>query len=283
MLPRRGANLNEVTTAGDGDRRSHQAHAQRKRESIRRLKLAQAEGRLTLKYQPIFAAADGRALSAEALLRWRRPEEESDDLSELLLAAERSPVIFALEAWAIEVCFRDAAAWQSGPLPDLRVNLNLSAREFHRADLLTRLTRALAEARLDPARLTLEVTETSAIHEPEQVSKMLERLRAMDLQLWLDDFGTGHSSLAWLSWFRIDGVKIPGLFVSRLPSDERCAVITSAVIDMAHRLGLGVTAEGIETDAQLAYLKAHGCDALQGFLLGEARDPEELVRRLTAG
>jgi EAL domain-containing protein (putative c-di-GMP-specific phosphodiesterase class I) len=269
--------------ARDGDRRSQKAQSVRKRESIRRLKLALAEGRLTLKYQPIFAAADGRPLSAEALLRWRHPERESDDLAHLLRAAESSPVIFALEAWAIDVCFRDAAAWQSGPLPDLRVNLNLSAREFRRADLPARLRQALAAARLDPARLTLEVTETSAIHEPEPVSGMLEQLGGLGLELWLDDFGTGHSSLAWLSWFRIDGVKVPQLFVSGLPSDEKCDVITSAVIDMAHRLGLRVTAEGIETDGQLSYLKGHGCDALQGFLLADALGPEELVRRLAVG
>ena len=155
---------------------SHQAYSRRKRESVRRLKLALAQDRLTLRYQPIFAAADGRAEAAEALLRWRQPDEESDDLGKLLLAAERSPVIFALEAWAIEVCFRDAAWWHAEALPGLRVNLNLSAREFQRADLLPTLTRALETHRLDAERVTLEVTETSAIHEPEAVS----RIRAAD-------------------------------------------------------------------------------------------------------
>jgi EAL domain-containing protein (putative c-di-GMP-specific phosphodiesterase class I) len=271
-----------AVTHGD-DRRSHEAYSQRKRESIRRLKLALAEDRLTLRYQPIFAAADGQAEAAEALLRWRHPDDESDELGTLLLAAERSPVIFALEAWAISVCFQDAAWWQAEALPGLRVNLNLSAREFQRSQLLSALTRALETHHLDPAGVTLELTETSAIHEPKAVSRMLDRLRALGLQLWLDDFGTGHSSLAWLSWFHIDGVKVPGVFVSRLPADERCVAITSGVIDLAHRLGLRVSAEGIEKESQRSFLEDRGCDALQGFLLGDALSREELVRRLAAG
>lgn len=262
------------------ERRSPRADQMRKRESVRRLKQALAEQRLALRYQPIFRAHDLAPVAAEALLRWRSPEAEADDLGDLLEAAERSPVIFALENWAMEVCFRDAAAWQAGPLPNLRVNLNLSAREFQRPDLLVRVRDARERHGLDPAKLTLEITETSAIGAPEDVAPLLERLRETRLQLWLDDFGTGHSSLAWLSWFPIDGVKIPGLFVSRLPGDDRCAVITSAVVQMAHRLGLRVTAEGIETDEQMSYLKELGCDDLQGFLLAGPLSPEELVARL---
>ena len=265
------------------ERRSPRADQLRKRESIRRLKQALAEQRLVLQYQPIFRAHDLSPVAAEALLRWRSPAAEADDLGDLLHAAERSPVIFALENWAMEVCFRDAAAWQAGPLPDLRVNLNLSAREFQRPDLLVRVMDARERHRLDPAKLTLEITETSAIGAPEDVAPLLQRLRETRLQLWLDDFGTGHSSLAWLSWFPIDGVKIPGLFVSRLPGDDRCALIIAAVVQMAHRLGLRVTAEGIETGEQMAYLKGLGCDDLQGFLLAGPLAPEELAARLTAG
>jgi EAL domain-containing protein (putative c-di-GMP-specific phosphodiesterase class I) len=271
-----------ATNAARTDRRSPQAHKVRKRESVRRLKLALAENRLVLKYQPIFHARDRRPVAAEALLRWRYPDQEADDLSDLLHAAEHSPVIFTLETWAMQVCFRDAASWQSGPLPDLRVNLNLSAREFRREDLAVRLTQAIGQSRLDPAKITLEITETSAIGSPEEVARLLSRLTDLRLQVWLDDFGTGHSSLAWLSWFPIDGLKIPGLFVSRLPADDRCAVITTAIIEMAHRLGLLVTAEGIENDEQLSYLKGHGCDELQGFRLAEPLPPEDLVARLTS-
>ena len=181
------------------------------------------------------------------------------------------------------VSFQDAAAWQSGPLPGLRLNLNLSAREFHHGrDLVPRVERAAADAGLDPRKVTLELTETSAIHAPQHVARVIERLKALGLQLWLDDFGTGHSSLAWLSWFPIDGVKIPGLFVERLPEGERSALITAGVIDIAHRLALPVVAEGIEAEAQATWLKDHGAEGLQGFLLAEPLAPAEMAARLAA-
>ena len=239
-----------------------------------------AEDRLTLQYQPIVRAADRRPLAVEALLRWRRPDEEGDALGDLLSAAEHSPVIFALETWAMGVCFQDAASWQQGPLAGLRVNLNLSAREFRRADLFPRLERALERARLDPRQVTLEITETSAIHSPADAVRIIGRLQGLGLQLWLDDFGTGHSSLAWLSWFPIAGLKIPGSFATRVTSDERCETIVAAVVAMAHRLGLRVAAEGVENEEQLSCLVRHGCDELQGFLLGGPLGAGELATRL---
>ena len=272
-----------MSRAATRERRSPVPRHVRKRESIRRLKLAMAEDRLTLLYQPIFSAAGRRAVTAEALLRWRHPDREEDDLGLLLAAAERSPVIFALETWAMRECFRDAAAWQAGPLPELRVNLNLSAREFQRGELPRRVRRELDRAGMDPARLTLEITETSAIHGPDDVARIVERLQEDGVQLWLDDFGTGHSSLEWLSWFQAAGLKIPGTFVARLGSDERTAVITAATIEMAHALGLQVAAEGIETQEQLDHVIAAGCDDLQGFLLGQASPAADLPARLANG
>ena len=263
------------------ERRSPVPRHVRKRESIRRLKQAMAEQRLTLLYQPIFRAADRQPVAAEALLRWRHPGQEDDDLGRLLAAAERSPIIFDLEAWAMRRCFRDAAGWQRS-LPDLRVNLNLSAREFQRGDLPRRVRDELDRAKLEPARVTLELTETSAIHDAQEVAAVLQELQGQGIQLWLDDFGTGHSSLAWLSWFETAGVKLPGTFIARVTSDVRAAAITEAAIDMVHRLGERVTAEGIEDESQLAWLLEHGCDALQGFLLAgpvsAGHLPETLAR-----
>jgi EAL domain-containing protein (putative c-di-GMP-specific phosphodiesterase class I) len=263
-----------------GERRSPVPRHVRKRESVRRLKEALAQDRLTLLYQPIFRARDRKPTTAEALLRWRRPHEEADDLGGLLAAAERSPVIFALEVWAMRACFREAAAWQRGALPDLRVNLNLSAREFQRGDLPRKVLRELHAAGLDPARLTLEITETSAIHDPAEVARILERLQGEGIQLWLDDFGTGHSSLAWLSWFDTAGLKIPATFVRGVATDRRSAVIAAATLEMAHALGLRVAAEGIEEEAQLAWLVEHGCDELQGFLLAQPAAAAELPKLL---
>jgi EAL domain-containing protein (putative c-di-GMP-specific phosphodiesterase class I) len=265
------------------ERRSPGADNARERESVRRLKAAMAEGRLILKYQPIVSAGDLRPVAAEALLRWRTPRSESDGLGELLAAAERSPVIFDLETWAMDVCFREAASWPAVPSSALRVNLNLSARDVQTGDLMARLEAALAASGLDPRRLTLEITETSAIHAPDDVVRVIERIKAIGPQLWLDDFGTGHSSLAWLSWFPIDGLKVPGMFVDRLPGDRRCVEIVSSVIAMAQRLGLRVVAEGVETEAQLSFLKECHCDDLQGFLLRPPLTSAELADWLRAG
>lgn len=271
-----------TSTPHPADRRGQKSGSLRKRESIRRLKEALAEDRLALHYQPIVDLATGRPVSAEALLRWRQPQAEQGTLTDLAAAAEHSPVIFALERWTMDRCCREAAVWQRGPLPGLRVNLNLSAREFQRARLPAILRKAFDRTEMDPARVTLEVTESSAIHHLDDVANTLEEIKDLGVELWLDDFGTGHSSLAWLSRFPIDGVKIPGLFIEDVIREERAAVITATVIEMAHRLRLQVVAEGVEREDQLEFLRGHGCDFAQGFLFYDALPAEELAARLAA-
>ncbi|HET8644511.1 MAG TPA: EAL domain-containing protein, partial [Vicinamibacteria bacterium] len=151
------------------ERRSPTPAALRKRDAIRRLKKAVAEERLELRYQPIVRAGDGLAAGVEALLKWRAAEAEEDSLTDLIWVAERSPVIFQLENWILERAFGEAATLPA----TLRVNVNLSAREFSRADLGRRLARRLRAARLEPARIGLEITETSAMHDLEEVAGQL--------------------------------------------------------------------------------------------------------------
>ena len=264
------------------DRRAQKPAALKKRECIRRLKDAMTEDRLALHYQPIVDLSTRRPVSAEALLRWRRPDEEGDTPTDLAAAAEHSPVIFALERWTLERCCGEAASWQQGVLSDLRVNLNLSAREFERARLPRILRMQFERAGLDPRRVTLEVTESSAIHHLDDVARTLEEIKGLGVELWLDDFGTGHSSLLWLSRFPIDGVKIPSDFIVDIPGQERAGVITATVMDLAHRLGLRVVAEGVERDDQVEFLLRHGCDQVQGFLFFGAMPAEELAASLHA-
>jgi EAL domain-containing protein (putative c-di-GMP-specific phosphodiesterase class I) len=267
-----------VTPARD-ERRSPTPAAVHKRDAIRRLKEAMAEDRFVLHYQPIVDAHDGRAVSAEALLRWRDSGEDHDAIAELLQSVERSPVIFRLENWALDQALQAARAWLDAGVR-LRVGVNLSAREFPRADLSGRIRYRLSASGLPPSALALEVTESSAISDFGAAADRLERLAAMGIELWLDDFGTGHSSLEWLSRLPTHGLKIPGTFVKRLFTEPRCQVIVRRAIEMAHDLGLRVVAEEVETPRQRDYLATCGCDLFQGFLFHGALPAGELPRAL---
>ena len=207
------------------ERRSPTPAAARKRTAIRCLQQALEQERLCLHYQPIVDARAGAVERVEALLRWRCPEAEEESLSDLIWAAERSPVIFRLENWVMGQAFQDAARWPRAGLPALRVNVNLSAREFPRADLVARVSGLLDQARLSPAAVAVEITETSRLSDFPAVAAQIERLREMGLELWLDDFGTGHSSLEWLSHLPLHGLKIAGTFVERLSGEPRCRII----------------------------------------------------------
>jgi EAL domain-containing protein (putative c-di-GMP-specific phosphodiesterase class I) len=261
------------------ERRSPTPAAHRKRDAVRRLKQALAEGLLELHYQPLVEAATGRASEVEALLRWSATGPKGD-LGQLITAAERSPLIFRLENWTLKEALRAGAAWQGEPLLSLRLNVNISARGFDRKELAARVLRQARAAHFPAHRLALEITETSALCDLDTVAPQLALLKEAGVFLWLDDFGTGHSSLEWLSRLPLDGVKIPAAFVSRLPWDQRCRVIVGRVAELAHELGLRVAAEGVETEEQRAFLRDRGCDLLQGYLLYAAVPAENLGRTL---
>jgi EAL domain-containing protein (putative c-di-GMP-specific phosphodiesterase class I) len=251
------------------DRRSPTPAATRKRTAIQHLKSALVEDRIHLLYQPVVDAKDGKVKKVEALLRWRKPRAEKETLTDLIWSAERSPVIFKLENWILDQSFQAAAGWSAAGLEGVRVNVNLSAREFPRADLVGRVTQRLAASGLEPSAIGLEITETSSMQKFDQVAEQIHQLIAKGIELWLDDFGTGHSSLEWLSHLPLQGVKIPGTFVERLP-ERCCKTIVSRVIDLAHDLGLEVIAEGVEKEEQRDFLAARGCDFFQGYLFHKA-------------
>lgn len=252
------------------ERRSPTPAAARKRTAIEHLATALAEDRLHLLYQPIVSARDFRVERVEALLRWRKPKKEREALPDLIWAAERSPVIFNLENWILDKSFHARSEWGDAGLTGVRLNVNLSAREFPRADLVGRLTRRMQASRLDPGEVGLEITETSSMRRFDEVSEQIDLLIDKGIELWLDDFGTGHSSLEWLSHLPLHGVKIAGTFVERLHDERRSRAIVARIIDLAHDLGLMVVAEGVETREQRDFLAARGCDFYQGFLFHAA-------------
>ena len=234
---------------------------------------------LLLVYQPIHEARSGEIWAAEALLRQRRQSGEIREASIITEAAEESsgPELFMLDSMLVRRAYTDAAQWKG-----VRLNVNLSPREFQEGNVLDRLTALVTSCGIDTQRVNLEITETSYIEQPEETMEVLLALKKLGLQLWLDDFGTGHSSLTHLQHFPVDGIKLPGAFVRPLPHDERCTAITRALISLAHDLGLRVVAEEVEEQAQLDFLLEHGVEYIQGFLFSRPMTASRFAEVLSA-
>jgi diguanylate cyclase (GGDEF)-like protein/PAS domain S-box-containing protein len=227
------------------------------------LRHALERGELALHYQPQFHLATNRITGVEALLRWKDIEP-----TEFIPIAEETRLIVPIGEWVLREACRRAKAWQLEGHAGLRMAVNLSPRQFQHSDLPLLLAGALEESGLAPGDLELEITESTAMQNTDRTIATLRRLREMGLRIAIDDFGTGHSSLNYLRSFPIDTVKIDQEFVHEIESSAADRAIVSAVIGMARGLGLRVVAEGVETEGQLAFLRAEGCDEVQGFLLG---------------
>jgi EAL domain-containing protein (putative c-di-GMP-specific phosphodiesterase class I) len=217
----------------------------------------------------------GAVIAAEALLRQRRESGEIREAAIINEAAEDGPDLFRLDSWVVRNAYRDAAQWDR-----VRLNVNLSPREFQEGDVLGRLTSLLTTTRIDAQRINLEITETSYIDSPEETMHILDAVKKLGIRLWLDDFGTGHSSLEHLQHFPLDGLKIASQFIAECTTDRRCRMITKAIIALAHDLGLQVIAEGVEHREQLELLRELRCDGVQGFLLSRPMELDELLRLL---
>lgn len=230
------------------------------------LRRAVARDQLELFYQPQVRAADGRLAGVEALLRWRHPERGLVSPVEFIPVAEEAGIIAELGEWALGQAARQMADWRRRQVPVPRVAVNLSPRQFHDPDLAERLERILAAAGVPAEWIELEITESAAMENPEGAVQVLRHLRARGHQVAMDDFGTGHSSLAMLRTLPLDVLKLDRSFVRHLPDSETDAAVAEAAITLARRLGLSVVAEGVETEAQRQFLAGLGCDLLQGFL-----------------
>lgn len=232
---------------------------------------------LLLVYQPIHDAKTGAVWAAEALLRQRRQNGDIREASIITDAAEGSsgPELFALDSILVRRAYSEAAHW-----PGTRLNVNLSPREFQEGNVLDRLTALISSCGIERDRVNLEITETSYIEHPEETMEVLLAIKQLGVQLWLDDFGSGHSSLTHVQHFPVDGIKLPGTFIRALPEDERCAAITRSLIGLAHDLGLRVIAEQVERKPQLDFLLALGCEYIQGFLFSKPMTPEEFAKTM---
>lgn len=247
------------------------------RDGLRR---AMDQKQLVLFYQPIHEIESRRIIAAEALLRARRRTGEIRNAQRLAAAAERGPDLFRLDSWTVQRAYADAAQWQSNGGPDVRLNVNLSPREFEEAGLSTRLKKLVTGSGADPHKVNIELTETSPVISPKKTMHALEQLKHLGVALWLDDFGTGFSTLSHVLHFPLDGIKVPAEFVEKIASDQRSQAIVRHIVGLAHELELKVIAEGVETNDQLEVMRDIGCDYLQGFLFSKPMPLEELERTL---
>jgi len=240
-----------------------------------RLRRALEREELLLHYQPKVDIRTGRVVGAEALMRWQHPELGLVPPGKFIPVAEDSGLMAPMGEWALRAACRQATAWHAAGLPEVRISVNVSSLQFRSDALPGIVASALEESGLEPKYLVLELTESVIMENPESASRMLQQIKRMGLGLSIDDFGTGYSSLSYLKRFPLDELKIDRSFVKGVPHDADDAAIVSAIIGMAHGLGLVVVAEGVETREQLAFLEERGCEEFQGFLFSRAVPPAE--------
>jgi diguanylate cyclase (GGDEF)-like protein len=218
-----------------------------------------------LHYQPKVDTRTGVVRSAEALIRWVHPSRGLVSPADFIPLAEECGLIGAIGEWVIREACRQARAWQEEGVPSLRISVNLSASQFREVGLVDSIRRALDDVGLLARYLEVELTESAVMSDPEQSVAILEQLSAMGVLVSVDDFGTGYSSMSYLRRFPIDKLKIDRVFINEIASRPEDASIVRAIVSLAHSLNLKVVAEGVETSAQLDFLKTAGCDEYQGF------------------
>lgn len=240
------------------------------------------QNRFRLHYQPVIDVATGHVVGAEALLRLPPGQGDEIGLARFISVAESSGTIAPLGDWvATEVC-RQQQAWASEGLPPLPVSMNISPLQFRQRGFVHRLLEILRESKLDPSLLQVEVTEGALTERVDDAIGVLKQLHSAGIQIALDDFGIGSLSLATLSTLPLDTLKVDYAFVHRLAHDRGSQAVTDAIISMGHALGLGIVGEGIEDEASLDYLRAHGCHTMQGNLFSAPLPPDQFAQWLRA-
>lgn len=245
-----------------------------------RLRKAIQGNQLLLMYQPQVNLATGRIVGAEALVRWNDPDRGVIEPMSFIPIAEESRLIIPLGEWVLNAACREARLWRDRGLSNLRMAVNLSARQFQQHDLVDMVRRSIHDAGIDPAMLELEITETTAMANAELTIEVLRALTAVGVSTSIDDFGSGYSSLAYLRRFPINAVKIDRSFIGGVSRNEGDEAIVAAVIAIARSLRLRVVAEGVETNEQFAFLQRRQCDEAQGFYFSPAMTSESISRTL---
>jgi EAL domain-containing protein (putative c-di-GMP-specific phosphodiesterase class I) len=238
------------------------------------------EREFRLLYQPQMDLRSGEIVGLEALIRWDHPERGVVEPSEFLWLAEETGLITRIGEWVLRQSCLQARAWDVRSGRPLRVTVNLSARQHRDAGLVDLVERILTETRTEPAALCLEITESIAVDDAETAMATLNRLKELGVKLSIDEFGTGNSSLGSLKRFPLDMLKIDRSFVIGLDSDPEDIAIVTAIINLAHSLGLETIADGVETRDQLDALLRLGCETGQGYYFARPRPVEAIAELL---
>jgi EAL domain-containing protein (putative c-di-GMP-specific phosphodiesterase class I) len=244
------------------------------------LRLAIHDRQFILYYQPQVDGAGG-VIGAEALLRWRHPERGLVSPGEFIPLAEETGLILPIGQWVLEAACSRLKDWAGNPRTrELHLAVNVSARQFRQADFVDHVRQALERAGAPAAKLKLELTESLVIDDIDGAIETMRTLKRLGVGFSMDDFGTGYSSLSYLTRLPLDQLKIDRSFVRNLPDNANDAAVAQTIITLAKSLGLAVIAEGVETEAQRAFLERHGCPTYQGFLFSKPVDVAQFERLL---
>ncbi|MBL8307721.1 MAG: EAL domain-containing protein [Rubrivivax sp.] len=263
------------------DEKMNEAASQRHQLEVA-LRHALDRDEFRLYYQPKADLVSGRVTGVEALLRWQPAGQPMVQPDRFIGILEETGLIVPVGLWVLRQACGQLVAWQALGMAPMSLAVNLSARQFRHQDLVRQVAGVLADTGFPPERLEVELTESMLIDDSEAVLRILSELAAMGIRIAIDDFGTGQSSLHYLKRFNVDTLKIDRSFVRDTPEDAEDSAIAAAVIALGHALGLRVVAEGVETEAQLGFLRSHACDELQGYLLSRPLAPEAFPAWLEA-
>jgi diguanylate cyclase (GGDEF)-like protein len=242
------------------------------------LRRAVRDEELLLHYQPRIRLEDGGFAGAEALLRWFHPTRGPVSPASFVSLAEESSLILEIDAFVIRSACRQLYNWRAAGL-DTRVSVNVSGKHFLHGDPIAIIRRELEASQVDPGSLVIEITESVLMRDSSRTQSRLRQLRELGCQIAIDDFGTGYSSLAYLKSFPANSLKIDRAFIQHLHESSADVAIVRAVLDLSRSLGMSVTAEGVETQAQLDWLKRHGCDDVQGYFTARPMPAHEILQR----
>jgi EAL domain-containing protein (putative c-di-GMP-specific phosphodiesterase class I) len=275
--------------AKQGGRNSFRFYAKHMDERVQlrlsmegKLKQALEKAELTLHYQPKVEIETGRIIGVEALLRWDNPDVGEVPPGKFIPVAEETGLIVPIGEWVLYTACQRAQRWRQAGLVPVDMAVNLSSHQFRRGGLAEMVGRVMDETGLDARALELELTEGVIMENVEETVRILTQLKEMGIKLSVDDFGTGYSSMAYLKRFPLDILKIDRSFVQDITTDANDATIIRAIIALARGLNLTSIAEGVETEEQLRFLRQHGCDQMQGYLVSRPIPAEQMEQLLGA-